>query len=283
MRPAAFRYTRAASLEEALAALGDEGVPLAGGQSLLPLLKLRQLEPRHLVDLNGVRELEGVGVANGSVTLGALTRLRELAESDDLRRRLPSLADSAAHVADVQVRNRGTLGGNVCFADPRGNLAPVLISLGTRAQVVGPDGGRAVPVEDLFAAPRRTVLAAGELVTAFEVPAGDPDTHAAYAEVAVQPNGVPLVNVAVSVTGQPVRSARVAAGGLGVPLRASHVEQALSGRRLDPALAEAAAGRIAEDAGTPVEDLHAGGAYRLQVAQVLLRRMLTRLGTESGA
>jgi carbon-monoxide dehydrogenase medium subunit len=276
MRPHSFRYTRASTIDEALSAAADDGTFLAGGQSMLPQLKLRDRTPEHLVDLNGVTELQGISDGSGAVRIGAMTRHRAVLESPVVAQSFPSLTEAATHLGDVQVRNRGTIGGNVCWADPRANLSGVLISLGADALVRSASGGaRTVPVEDLFSGFQRTGLGAGELLTGFELPLSEPGTHSSYRELSVQPNGLPIVNVAVCITGDPISSARIAVGGLAtVPIRATRCEEALHGETLTSDLAVHVAGLLDTGAAQLLNNFQAAAPYRTTVAKVLLKRAL---------
>ncbi len=263
MRPAPFTYQRATSLADAIAAGEAGATPLAGGQSLLAAMKLRQQRPESVVDVSTLTELEGIEIGASEIQIGALTKHRTLAADPGLREVVPWLCEAASLIGDVQVRNRGTLGGNVCFADPRANLPPVLLSLRATARLSGPGGQREVPLDDLFRGFRENALASGEILTA--VSFAKPASKGAYLEIAPQKQGVPLVNVAV--TGG-VRSG-VAVGGLApTPLRLTEVEEA--------AAVGVEAGLDAYDrcAFDPVVDLQAGATYRVKAGRALLRRAL---------
>jgi carbon-monoxide dehydrogenase medium subunit len=273
MRTRSFAYSRPDSLDEALQALGDGGTALAGGQSLLQSMKLGLREPAHLVDLAGLRGLDTIEQRDGGLEIGALTRIRDVAASSLLRSRVPWLADAARHVGDVQVRNRGTIGGNVCFADPRSNLAAALIALGAYARVAGLQGEREIPIDELFLGFRRTSLHPSELVTTLLI-AGDLDgARGAYLELARQPNGVPIVNASVTV--RPQRGVTVGVGGLAnLPLRAREVETALAERELDDQTITRACALLDRDGADALEDIHGSAAYRSRVARVLVRRAI---------
>jgi aerobic carbon-monoxide dehydrogenase medium subunit len=255
VRPAPFDYVRPASVEDARAALDGGGTALAGGQSLLPLMKLRRVRPRLLVDLNGLAGLRGI--EDGRI--GAMTRHQEVADAAGM----PLLAEAARRTGDVQVRARGTIGGNVCFADPRANMSTALIAAGAVAVVAGEGGERRAPVEELFAGLRRTSLAPGELLVAFEVDGAD----GAYEELTVQPNGVPIVNAAVC-------GGRVAVGGL---LRTPCLIEGPEAPEREAAERAVAA---AVDGGEPLADLQGNAAYRARVAAVLIVRALRATQTE---
>jgi carbon-monoxide dehydrogenase medium subunit len=276
MRPHAFRYTRAGTIEEALAAIQENGTILAGGQSILPQMKLRDRTPEHIVDINGVADLQGISHGADSLRIGAMTRHRQVLDSALIAQSFPSLTNAAKHLGDVQVRNRGTIGGNVCFADPRANLSGVLISLDATALISSATGEpRRVPVGDLFAGFQRSGLGPLDLLTGFELPMPTAGTHATYRELSPQPNGLPIINVAVAISGRPVSSARIAIGGLGtVPFRATRCEEALRGETLTADLAVHVAGLLDLDEAEPLDNFQATAPYRATVAKVLLKRAL---------
>jgi carbon-monoxide dehydrogenase medium subunit len=285
MRPHAFRYTRARTIDEALTAIQDDGTVLAGGQSILPQMKLRDRTPGHIVDINGVAGLQGLSEVSGTVHVGAMTRHRQVLESALVTQFFPSLATAATRLGDVQVRNRGTIGGNVCFADPRANLSGVLISLDATALISSGSGEpRRVKVQDLFAGFQRSGLGALDLLTGFELPLPAAGSHATYRELSLQPNGLPIVNVAVSITGRPVDSVRIAIGGLAtVPVRATRCEDALRGETLTPELAAQVAQLLDLGDADPLDNFQAAAPYRATVAKVLLKRALIESARKLGS
>jgi carbon-monoxide dehydrogenase medium subunit len=261
-------------VDEVVAALADGGKVLAGGQSLVQTMKLRQASPGALIDVNDVAELSGIESDAGGLRIGALTRHHEIANSAAVQSTFPWLADAARQIGDVQVRNRGTIGGNLCFADPRANLSPVLISLGAELELRSSGGDRRLPVDQLFAGFRQNALASGELVTAVHIPAWPAGTRGGYMEMARQPNGVPVVNAAIAVHGSPVDRVGIAVGGIAErPLRATAVEAALSGATLAGAI-DGAVQQFDRGGAAPYGDLHGSAEYRLHIARVLLRRLL---------
>lgn len=285
MRPHAFRYTRARTIDEALTAIQDDGTVLAGGQSILPQMKLRDRTPGHIVDINGVAGLQGLSKVSGTVHVGAMTRHRQVLESALVTQFFPSLATAATRLGDVQVRNRGTIGGNVCFADPRANLSGVLISLDATALISSGSGEpRRVQVQDLFAGFQRSGLGALDLLTGFELPLPAAGSHATYRELSLQPNGLPIVNVAISITGRPVDSVRIAIGGLAtVPVRATRCEDALRGETLTPELAAQVAQLLDLGDADPLDNFQAAAPYRATVAKVLLKRALIESARKLGS
>jgi carbon-monoxide dehydrogenase medium subunit len=282
MRPARFKYTRAESLPAALEALADGGIALAGGQALLPLLKLRQAAPPSLVDINRLTELSQIAVDRDALVIGALARVADLATSADAQAAAPWLVQAASLLGDPQTRNRATVAGNACFADPRANLLPGLIALDAEATVRSGGETRTLPVERLATGFRANALAPNELVTELRLSLPSADTRGSYSEVARQPSGLPMVNVSVQVTGSPVTRAGIVAGGLGsTPVRLAVLEQALIGQVLDGEHIAAAVGRLDELELEPIDDMHAPPSYRRAVAKVLVRRALETIAEET--
>ncbi|QBI18524.1 xanthine dehydrogenase family protein subunit M [Egibacter rhizosphaerae] len=278
VRPAAFAYTRPDQLTSALRSLEDGGRVLAGGQGLLQALKLRADTADHLVDVKGLGELRGIDDgADGGLRIGALTTISELTVDERVSARVPGFAEAAKLLGDQQVRNRATVGGALCLADPRGNLAPMLIALGATVVVRSSSDEREIPVETLFAGFRRTTLSADELVTELRVPGWA--SISAYLEIARQPQGPPIVNVGVALAGDPVERAGVAAGGIHqTPIRLDDVERSILGRVVDEGSCREAAAALDATSLEPVSDLHASAQYRLSVVRVLIRRALLAEG-----
>ena len=179
MRPAEFEYHRPGSLDEALALLGEESRPLAGGHSLLPLMKMRLSTPEALVDLADVPGLEGISEDGDGLRVGALATHASVAASELVRSRCPVLAETAALIGDPQVRNRGTLGGSVAHADPAADYPTILTALGATLSVTGENGEREIAADDFFVGMFATALQPGELVVAAKVPATPAGTGAA--------------------------------------------------------------------------------------------------------
>src|ERR687888_832059 len=193
-------YARPASVEEALRLLTDHpgARALAGGQTLTNVMKARAASPDGLVDLNGIDELHGLDLAaDGTLTIGAMTTYTEIMASAEARAR-PILGEVCAQIADVQVRNRGTIGGNVCSNDPTNHLPPLLVALGATMHVAGVDGERTVPAEEFFLGVYMTAAGPGELLTKISVPPGKSD---GFASVPIGKDGTCIVNAAASVDG----------------------------------------------------------------------------------
>jgi CO/xanthine dehydrogenase FAD-binding subunit len=263
VKPAPFAYEAATSIDEALVALQDEEArPLAGGQSLIPMMNFRLAFPERLVDLNPVAELAGITGIDGGLRIGAMTRQVELERSALVAGRWPLLTAVMAHVGHPATRSRGTVGGSVAHADPAAELPVVLTALGARFHVCSAEEERVLGAADLFAGPLNTTLAPGELLVAIDVPAPPPGARMGFAEHARTHGDFAIAGAAAVVA--PGGHASVVLLGAGpVPRRATTVEQALR----DGATASEAAARAAD----AVDD---ADAYRVALLQALTRRAL---------
>ncbi len=272
MIPAPFEYKRAATLTEAvdlLAANGEDAKLLAGGHSLLPLMKLRLATPALLVDIGRVRELSYVREEGDHVAVGALTRHRDLETSEVLRTHLPLLAHVAGQVGDPQVRHRGTIGGSVAHGDPASDLPAACLALGATFEAVGPNGARSVAASELFKGFLETALGPDEVLTEIRVPKAT-GVGWSFQKFNRRAQDWAIVGVAALAGPHP----GVAMINMGpVPLRATAVEEALVGG----ASAAEAAARSAEGLDPP-GDLNASPEYRRHLAQVLVRRALQEAG-----
>ncbi|GBD29427.1 Carbon monoxide dehydrogenase medium chain [bacterium HR32] len=281
MIPATFEYVRAKSVREAVSLLqqhGGRAKLLAGGHSLLPLMKLRLSQPEVLIDLGPVEELRGVREEGSSVVIGAMTTHDELASSPLVRERVPLLAECAAQIGDVQVRNRGTLGGSLAHADPAADYPAAVLVLDAQMECEGPAGARTVPVSQWFVDMLTTALRPDEVLCRVRVPAQTRGQGWSYTKLPHPASGYSLLGVAclLSVDGGTVREARVAITGVGPKaLRLPKVEQALAGKPADEAsFAEAA--KLASDGLDATDDLYASAEYKRHLAAVYTKRGLLR-------
>ena len=278
MIPAAFEYSRPSTLDEALRMIaGDPDVKvLAGGQSLLPLLKLRLASASTLVDIGRLPELRGIRRGtDGALSIGALTTYRELLESDAAMA-YRCLAEAVPHIADVQVRNRGTIGGSVAHADPASDMPAVLLALNATLVARSAQGERRIPATSFFTGAFHTVLVEGEILTGIVLPSSSNEVGSAYRKLEQPASGYSIVGVAAVVgkSGGAISSASVAITGVGdVAYRASAVEKALIGMD-GSASAIAAAAAHATGGQTVASDIHADAPYRAQMASVYVRRAL---------
>jgi carbon-monoxide dehydrogenase medium subunit len=281
MYAADFNYYRAGSVVEAgdLLRKNPGAKLLAGGHSLIPLLKLRLAAPPALIDISRIAELKGVTVRDGTVRIGALTTHAELAASAALREHCPALAEAAAQVGDPAVRNRGTIGGNVAHADPASDLPTVLTALNARFAVTGPNGSRAVDVSGFFKGMMATALGDHDLLIAIEIQARPKGQGMAYVKFSHPASRYAVIGVAatLSVAGGKCTAAAVALGGLVPrPARAASVEKALGGQALSGETIAKAASQVSQDLGTDIlGDIYASVEYRQAVAPVWVKRALT--------
>lgn len=279
MIPGAFDYHAPASLEEALSLLSanpDDAKVLAGGQSLLPLMKLRLAKPEVIIDIGGIGELAAIREDGDGVAVGALATYTDVAENEAIRRRCPLLAQAAEVVADVQVRNRGTIGGGLAHADPAEDLPAAVLALDAEIKAVGPGGERRIPAREFFVTMLTTSLMPDELLTEVRVPARD-GYKSAYRKASRQAAGFAIVGVAAclkeSADGVCEDIAVGVTGLADVAFRASNVEAALRGRKLDDDSIERAAALVT-DGIDAIDDVNASPAYRCHLAQVHVARTI---------
>jgi len=255
-------YAKPSSVAQALAILSenDGARALAGGQTLISVMKARAASPDALVDLSALAELKGIELASdGTLSIGPMATYTELAASAEAKAR-PILGEVCGQIADVQVRNRGTIGGNLCSNDPTNHLPPLMVSIGATMTIAGLGGERVVPADEFFLGVYLTAVGPGELLTKITIPAGKRD---AFAAVTLGVDGTCIASAAASVTGAVAASLRIALGCVdATPVL------------LQPASADAGAVRKAvRDAGLfPPADVHASSEYRMHLAEVLAVR-----------
>lgn len=278
MIPAPFDYAAPATLDEALALLagGGDAKALAGGHSLLPVMKLRLAAPALLVDLRKIGELRGVAALGGGWRIGAMATYAELAAHAGLRR-YQALAEAAAEIGDLQVRNCGTLGGSLAHNDPAADLPAVALALDATINTRGPGGARALPADQFLVGMLQTALEEGELITSVDLPALPPGCASGYLKLANPASGYAMVGVAARVTlgaDGLARDVRVAlTGATDCARRLEAVERALEGRPPTAELIASAAQRAAQ--GLEISgDIHASAEYRAAMVPVYVRRAL---------
>jgi carbon-monoxide dehydrogenase medium subunit len=277
VKPAPFAYAKAKSLEHAIALLGDsdgEAKVLAGGQSLIATLNMRLSTPRLLVDINELG-LSGVTVTNGTVEIGALTRHVELERSPDIAKHAPLIARAMPHIAHAAIRNRGTIGGSIAFADPAAELPAVLVALGGEVEIASARGRRTVKADDFFQGLFETALEPGDVLTAVRVQAAGADTRVGFHEFARRHGDYAMVGLAASAEadGQGFSDVRLVYFGVGAtPVRARKAETALTNGDV-----EGAVKALAQDL-NPTSDVHSTAATKLHLAGVLLHRIARQLG-----
>jgi carbon-monoxide dehydrogenase medium subunit len=276
VKPAAFAYAKALSLDHASALLGEhEGARvLAGGQSLIATLNMRLDAPSLLVDINAVPGLDGIARRNGRVEIGALVRHASAERSPVIAEHVPLIARAMPHVGHPAIRNRGTVGGSVAFADPAAELPACLLALGGEVEIAGPQGRRTVAADDFFRDLFETALGTGDVLASIRVPAATADTRVGFAEFARRHGDYAMAGLAATAkaSGKGLRDVRLAFFGVGsTPLRAPAAEAALAGGDVDAAVAA-----LARDLDPP-DDLQATGATKKHLAGVLLRRVAAEL------
>ncbi len=280
MFPASFGYIAAHSVDEALRLLdkhGEEGKLLAGGHSLIPAMKLRLASPCTLIDLATVPGLRGIRVDGSNLVIGALTVHADVASSDLVRKHLPGLADAASIIGDMQVRNRGTIGGSLAHADPAADFPVILTALSGSFVVQSSSGSRTIGVEEFFTDFFTTSMAPNEILTEIRVPIPALGSGTAYAKLPHPASGYVVVSAGALITRQSsgvCASARIAIGGLGSgPIRADATEMELQGKPLTPEVIAKAAAKAAQGS-DPVEDSYAGAEYKRSVAVVYARKAM---------
>ena len=279
MIPGNFDYHRPATLDEAivlLAELGEDARPLAGGHSLVPMMKLRLAEPSHLVDLGGIAALKGIRADGGEIVIGAMTTQQEIIASELLAERLPILRETARQIADPQVRYVGTLGGNCAGGDPGNDMPAVMQCLSATYVLDGPDGTREIAAREFYEGAFTTGLGSGEILSAVRVPVPAKGHGYAYAKMKrkVGDYATAATAVILAMAGGRCTSASVALTNLAAtPLHAEDAAKALVGTALDGAAIEAAV-KAAVAITDPAPDLRGPADFRRHVAGVMTRRAI---------
>jgi len=279
MIPGSFEYFAPTSLAEALLLLqehGDDAKVLAGGHSLIPTMKLRLAEPAVIIDIGRIGDLKGISESDGTLIIGALTTHHELESSDLVQQKVSVLAQTASEIGDVQVRNKGTIGGSLAHADPAADWPATILALDADIQIAGPSGARSVKAADFSQGLYETDLGDDEILTAIHVSIPDANTQGTYLKLHQVASGFALTGVAAVVTKSGDTCQRVAVGitGVGdVAYRATGVESELTGKALTAENIAAAAEKAA-DGIDALEDIHASQAYRENLARVYTRRAI---------
>jgi carbon-monoxide dehydrogenase medium subunit len=280
MIPAQFDYVIASTLEEAVSLLAqhpDEAKILAGGHSLIPAMKLRLAMPQILIDIGRIKDLSYIREEGGQIRIGAMTTHYQLQSSDRLREICPLLPDTAAQIGDVQVRNKGTIGGSLAHSDPAADWPAAALALDAEIVAVSANGERSIKATDFFVDLLTTSLEPGEIIREIRIKPSDGRTGQAYAKVLHPASGFAVVGVAVNLSldqAGACRAARVGITGVGSKAyRAAGVEQGLVGKTLDPATIAAAA-EMAADGVDANGDLYASADYRRHLARIHTRRAI---------
>ena len=274
MIPAAFDYVRPATLDEALGLLarhGDEAKVLAGGHSLIPAMKLRLSQPKLVVDIGRIGDLRSIGERDGKIAIGALTTHYDIESSALLARSCPLLPEVAGKIGDVQVRNKGTIGGSCVHADPAGDWPAAMLALDAEFEIAGPGGSRRVSAQDFFVDILTTAVKPGEILKSIQLPVTAKTV--AYVKFAQKASGFAIAGVAAVVD---KARAGIAVGITGVAAkayRAAAVELSLRGVELSAATIATAAQKAA-DGVDPLSDIHASAEFRAHLARVQTKRAL---------
>ena len=281
MIPGPFSYHRPATVADAvklLSSLGEEARPLAGGHSLVPMMKLRLATPEHLVDLHGVAALKGIRRAGDAIVIGAMTTQHELLASDEIGKSLPILNETALLIADPQVRYRGTIGGNVANGDPGNDMPALMMTLGASYRLEGPSGAREVPAGEFYQGAYFTALEPGELLTAISIPVPPAGHGYAYEKLKRKVGDYATAAAAVVLTmaGGKVATCQIGLTNLSeTPLLAEDAAKAVIGGSLDPATLNKAAA-AAEAIMSPAADARGPVEYRKHVGGIMVMRALQR-------
>jgi aerobic carbon-monoxide dehydrogenase medium subunit len=274
MYPAQFEYFRPTTLDEAvklLAQHGDDAKLLAGGHSLIPAMKLRLAQPRAVVDLGRIANLSYIREADGRLAIGAMTTHADIQASNVLRARCPLLPETASHIGDMQVRNKGTIGGSLAHADPAADWPAAILALEAELEILGPRGTRTVQANRFFVDLLQTAIGQGEILTEIRVPSTP--RSVAYVKTEQKASGFALTGVAAVIDRNAVRIG--VTGVAAKPYRATAVEQELADGSLTPERIARAATHAA-DGVDALDDIHASSEFRAHLAQVNTARALTR-------
>ena len=278
MKPAPFAYAKARSLDEAIALTGEaaDARILAGGQSLIATLNMRLSAPSLLIDINGIPAMAGISRKNGHIEIGALTRHCEAERSKDIAQHAPLIARAMPHIGHPAIRNRGTIGGSIAFADPAAELPACLLALGGEVDIAGPNGKRTVKIDDFFKGLFETALGPRDILTAIRVPVASKDTRVGFTELARRHGDYAIVGLAATARadGKGLADVRLAFFGVGAtPMRARKAETTLTGAIDDKRIDAAIAALELE----PSDDVQATGATKKHLAGVLLKRVVKQM------
>jgi aerobic carbon-monoxide dehydrogenase medium subunit len=280
MYPTSFEYLAPKSKDEAVELLtqyGEDAKVLAGGQSLVPMMKLRVARPKYLIDINRIADLAYVREQNGKLHCGTMTRHVQMEESPLLKEKIPMLSQAASVIGDAQVRNRGTLGGALVEADPSGDWGPVVLALNAQMKCVGSQGERLISATDFFTFAYTAALESNEILTEIIFPVPNGGAVGTYAKLERVAGDFAIASAAVQMrldSDGVCRSIGVGVtGGASVPQKAFSVETLLSGKKITPEIINEAAHIVQEDA-DPIEDLRGSAAYKKKALAAILKRAL---------
>ena len=288
MIPPSFEYLRPSTIKEAVGLLqqhGDAAKILSGGQSLIPMMKLRIARPEYVIDINRIPGLEYIKEDGGYLAIGGLTREADLESSDLIRTRFPIIHDTAGFIADPQVRNMATVGGNLAHGDPANDHPATMLALGAQIVATGPAGSRTIAIDDFFVSLFTTALKGDEILTEIRIPMPPARSGGAYFKLERKVGDFATVGVAAQVTLDAGGLCNKAGIGLtnvgGTPIRAHKAEDYLKGKKLDDSAVKQA-GQLAADESEPSSDLRGPSDYKKAMVMELTRRALGRAGERAG-
>ena len=280
MYPAAFEYLAPRGISEAIAFLrqyGDDAKLLAGGQSLVPMMKLRVARPKYLIDIHRIADLNYIREESGMVRLGAMTRHVQIEESSLIGERLPMLREAASEIGDAQVRNRGTIGGGLVEADPCGDYGAVVLALNAQMKCVSPRGERVIPAAEFFTFAYTTTLEPDEILTEIVFPLPAKSSAGVYLKLEKVAGDFAIASAAVQLSldknGACNEIGIGTTGGGTVPQKGSAVETLLRGKKITPALIDEA-GQLVQEGAEPIEDLRGSASYKKKALSAMLRRAI---------
>lgn len=280
MKPFSFEYFKPNNIDETISLLsgyGEDAVILAGGQSLIPLMNLRLARPKYIIDINKIAELSYIKDTNGGLSIGALTRHREIEKSDIIKSKYPILSKTVSLIGNPQIRNWGTIGGSISHADPAGELPTLLLALNGKVKVVGNQGEREIDGDDLFLGYLTTSMEKTEILREVYIPEISPKMGWEFVELTKRSHDFAIVSVAVLMSidnAGKCNDVRISLGGVGsMPVRAKGAEEFLMDKAInDDSINEAA--NIASEEAEPESDIHASAKYRKKMVKVFVNRGL---------
>ena len=280
MYPVAFEYLAPKGIGEAIEFLrryGEDAKLLAGGQSLVPMMKLRVARPKYLIDIHRIADLNYIREDAGSVHLGAMTRHVQIEDSQLIGEKLPILREAASEIGDAQVRNRGTIGGGLVEADPSGDYGAVVLALNAEMKCMSPRGERVIPAADFFTFAYTTALQSDEILTEVILPIPNSGSAGVYLKLERVAGDFAIASAAVQLSLDPNDACNqigIGVTGAGtVPQKALSVEILLRGKKITPELIEEA-GRLIQEGAEPIEDLRGSAAYKKKALSAILRRAI---------
>ncbi len=283
MYPASFEYLVPSGIDEAIALLqryGEDATLLAGGQSLVPMMKLRLARPKYLIDLNKIPNLNSIREERDQIHIGALTRHVQIEESSLIKEKVSMLCEAAREIADTQVRNRGTLGGSLAEADPSGDWGPVALALRAQLKCVGPKGERWIAANEFFTFAYSNALENDEILTEIIFPVPDPKSRGVYVKLEPVAGAFAIVSAAVQMaidSNGICQSVGIGVTGRGpVPQQAISVEHWLEGKKISPELIDEA-GHLIQEGAEPIEDMRGSAHYKKKALSAILCRALNKV------